>query len=129
MATKKNSTEPSFTTIDCRVAGVTFDERQKTIASMRSFGRRHNNCDWVSLERDRHSAHDPNAVKVVYHAGNVHSVIGYVPRKFSAQVARVMDERKKGEPKRVWVGEHTVSRGKSGIYGMGIEIMMADETR
>lgn len=128
MATKKNSTKTSFTTIDCRVAGVTFDGRQKAIASMRSFGRRHGNCDWVSLERDRNSAHDPNAVKVVYHAGEVHSVIGYVPRKFSAQVASVMDTHKKGEPKRVWVGEHTVSRGKSGIYGMGIEIRL-DEAK
>lgn len=61
----------------------------------------------VTLQREPHNPHDPNAV-AVYVRGGWH--VGYLPREHAVRVAQMLDS-----------GEYAVSAKYAG-YGMGLRI-------
>lgn len=58
-----------------KVAGVTFQGRQETVAKL-------SEGDPLTLEREPDNPYDPNAIKVL----TEHGEVGYVPREYAAAV-------------------------------------------
>lgn len=70
--------------IFCRVAGVSFDNRQEPISKM-------SGSTLVRLERDRRNPYDFNAVKVVAFVDNTWQDIGFVPASINKKVVQMLD--------------------------------------
>jgi single-stranded-DNA-specific exonuclease len=73
-------------TIDTRVAGVTFDNRQDVIARLGV-----NEQIWLLREPD--NVHDANAIMVLRDNGEL---VGFIPHDLAVRLAPLMDEN--GEP-------------------------------
>lgn len=84
------------TTVNTKVAGITFGERQTACAIMMR-AKQHGERVYVSLRREKKNPYDKNAVKVLMHcpARKLHYTIGYVPKAQSTQLAPSMDDGKK----------------------------------
>lgn len=76
--------------ITIRTAGTTFENRQERLKFLQQF--RQEDLA-VALEREQDNKFDSNAIQIVVHIKPIHrrTVIGYVPKKFAREFAKVMD--------------------------------------
>ena len=79
-------------TIETKVAGVTYGNRQKALEHLTKYD---SGLISVNLERDSANEHDTNAVAVVVAVeGKGSYTVGYLPRMLAAAVAPLMDAQK-----------------------------------
>ena len=73
-----------------RVAGTTFENRQERLKFLHQFKQEDLA---VTLEREKDNKFDSNAIQIVVHIKPISrkTVIGYVPKKFAREFAKVMD--------------------------------------
>ena len=73
-----------------RVTGTAAENRQERLAFLKHFRAEDLR---ISLEREPSNAYDKNAIKVVIHITPISrkTVIGYVPKKLSRDLAKVID--------------------------------------
>ena len=70
------------------VAGTTYEGRQGKLIALKKAGR----GSYIVLRRETTNPHDANAIAVVCVLPNgTHMKIGYVPRGFARQLAKVVD--------------------------------------
>lgn len=103
-------------TIVTKVAGVTHDGRQDTIALMTG----HEPC---RIQPEPTNPYDANALAVWAATADGLKHVGYVPRDLAAQVAPYLD----GEQIMVTIFEITGGFGDFPIYGLRIRIELPDE--
>jgi len=103
--------------VRARVAGVTFEERQKYLALISTETS-------VRLERDRRNPYDFYAVKVLAHLREVWAHVGFIPRPMSRLISKSLDD---GEVLTVRVirvkGGFESDQGEFLSYGLEIEIV------
>lgn len=73
-----------------RAAGTTFENRQERLGFLKRFKAEDLS---VTLEREANNRFDGCAIRIVVHIHPIHrkTVIGYVPRGLSRELAKVMD--------------------------------------
>lgn len=73
-----------------RAKGTTFENRQERLQFLKQF--RPDDLS-VTLEREPESQFDSSAVRVVVHIHPIHrrTVIGYIPKRLSAELSKVID--------------------------------------
>lgn len=74
-----------------KAAGVTYEGRQEVLKYLSQF--RPENLT-VTLERDTYNTYDRNAILIVVHIPYLKkkAKIGYVPKAYSSEIARLMDQ-------------------------------------
>lgn len=74
-----------------KAAGVTYEDRQEVLKYLSQF--RPENLT-VTLERDTDNTYDRNAIRIVVHIPYLKkkAKIGYVPKAYSSEIARLMDQ-------------------------------------
>ncbi len=74
-----------------KAAGVTYEGRQEVLKYLSQF--RPENLT-VTLERDTHNTYERNAIRIVVHIPYLKkkAKIGYVPKAYSSEIARLMDQ-------------------------------------
>lgn len=74
-----------------KAAGVTYEGRQEVLKYLSQF--RPENLT-VTLERDTSNTYDRNAIRIVVHIPYLKkkAKIGYVPKAYSSEIARLMDQ-------------------------------------
>ena len=74
-----------------KAAGVTYEGRQEVLKYLSQF--RPENLT-VTLERDTDNTYDRNAIRIVVHIPYLKkkAKIGYVPKAYSSEIARLMDQ-------------------------------------
>jgi hypothetical protein len=74
-----------------KAAGVTYEGRQEVLKYLSQF--RPKNLT-VTLERDTSNTYDRNAIRIVVHIPYLKkkAKIGYVPKAYSSEIARLMDQ-------------------------------------
>lgn len=100
-------------TIETRVAGVTFDNRQGKIAYIA----KNRNRAYCFLKAEPNNAYDSNAVAVyagVAGAGGKRTKIGYIPKDLAPEIAGMRE----GE---LWIADFKVNRGRD-TYGVKLTI-------
>ena len=78
-------------TVDCSVAGISFDGRQN-VAHALARAVRDNKRAWVEIRRERNNEHDANAIAVIAHTMSLHARVGYVPARIAADLATIIDD-------------------------------------
>jgi len=78
------------TSITIRAAGTSFENRQERLGFLKQF---HADDLSVTLEREPDNKYDSNAIQIVVHIKPISrkTVIGYVPKKFAKELAKVID--------------------------------------
>ena len=74
-----------------KAAGVTYEGRQEVLKYLSQF--RPENLT-VTLERDTSNTYDRNVIRIVVHIPYLKkkAKIGYVPKAYSSEIARLMDQ-------------------------------------
>lgn len=77
-------------TMTIRAVGVTFGNRQERLKFLQQF---RPDALTVTLEREKNNEQDSNAIQIVVHIKPIcrRTVIGYVPKGLSRELAKVMD--------------------------------------
>lgn len=103
--------------IATKVAGISFDGRQRVAWAAASAYARHERC-WFELRRDAKNDADANAIAVIAHAGRMHGQVGYLPAADAARLAPIMDAGH-----RVRITRYGFVGGRSGQYlGIRLEV-------
>lgn len=73
-----------------RAAGTTFENRQERLEFLKQFKQ---NDLTVTLERESDNVHDADAIKIIVHILSISrkTVIGYVPKGLTKELAKVID--------------------------------------
>ncbi|MDF9840770.1 MULTISPECIES: HIRAN domain-containing protein [unclassified Paenibacillus] len=95
-----------------RLTGVTFGDRQRTIAGLSA-------QDNIYLKREQSNLHDRNAIDVVNLTG---ASIGWIPREIAAQLAPQLD---RGDSYEVHI--HRIIGGYNGL-AYGVEVLLKKST-
>ena len=76
-------------TIETKVAGVTFENRQQALENLKKYNTEHIN---IILAREKENEHDNNAIAVIVSVKDKGAYkMGYIPRTLSKMVAPLMD--------------------------------------
>lgn len=103
--------------IATKVAGITYNNRQRVAWAAASAYARHERC-WFELRREARNEADGNAIAVIAHAGKMHAQVGYLPAADAARLAPVMDAGG-----RVRITRYGFVGGKRGQYlGIRLEV-------
>lgn len=97
---------------DIRVAGTTFENRQKYLYGLS----RSKQTPRITLLREPNNPADPNAIKVMCHTKKCYP-IGYIPKKTARRLAPIMDAGSY-----VYVDAVDISGGNGVNYGMGLTL-------
>ncbi|MGM0501855.1 MAG: HIRAN domain-containing protein [Bacillota bacterium] len=106
----KNKDWIATSTLNTKVVGVTFDNRQQVVKNLFA-------GQELKLKREPHNIHDENAIAVY----NKHKQVGYIKKELASQLAPYLDENKKYRCK-----VNKVLGGGAKNYGVNIKIELRD---
>ena len=91
--TRAYQTLKPIASLECPVAGISFDGRQKLAHAFEAHAVNGHYC-WVELRRDAHNPYDANAIAVMAHVvgrAPLHAHLGFVPKDIAARLAPIVD--------------------------------------